>query len=472
MRNCWHPRFAGPTFLNFLPPTLLIDDCLKSLADFIKNRIQEAPNWIMLPLLHLNRFGDKVYGSAMKRFQRSIPSIDPEQKLVNMANYAIKHVPYYRELYGNAIINSAEDFRKIFGFIDKDTVRANFDKFISDEAPEINHVELRTSGTSGKPMRFLMPANRYVTEMAFITRIWQRAGYDFGIKATIRRKQLKKGRDYMVNPVTREIIFDGCRSDEAYIRKIHSVMRRNNVSTLYGYPSACTKILGLFIKYNLDTSFIKLALLTSESVPAATYRFFNDRLGIKIATFYGHTEKLILIEQLDATPTFSIEPGYGHTEIIDENGLPANYGELVGTTFYNHVMPLLRYRTGDYARKTGETRRIDGIQKEILCSLEGRREQTMVTRDDGTEINISSIEIHDEYPLHANGIQFVQPAPGKLTVRIIPGKGYTKEGDEAFMLRYYGNAMLGEKNVTIQYVEELECLPNGKAPSLIISPRH
>ena len=76
MRNCWHPRFAGPTFLNFLPPTLLIDDCLKSLADFIKNRIQEAPNWIMLPLLHLNRFGDKVYGSAMKRFQKELMDVD------------------------------------------------------------------------------------------------------------------------------------------------------------------------------------------------------------------------------------------------------------------------------------------------------------------------------------------------------------------------------------------------------------
>lgn len=422
----------------------------------------------MLPLLHLNRLGDRIYGRAMKRFQRSIPAIDPEKKLVEMANYATKHVPYYRELYGEVTINSAEDFRRTFGFIDKDTVRANFDKFISDEVHEIPHVELRTSGTSGKPMRFLLPANRYVTEMAFVTRVWRRAGYDFGIKATIRRKQLKDGRDYMVNPATREIIFDGCRSDERYIRKMHAVMRRNGVRTLYGYPSACVKALRLFIRYGLDTSFLKLALLTSESVPTTTYHFLARQLGIKIATFYGHTEKLIFIEQLDDTPAFAIEPGYGYTEVIGDDGQPAEYGELVGTTFYNRVMPLLRYRTGDYARKTGETRTIDGIRKEILSSIEGRREQTMLTRSDGTEINISSIEIHDEYPLHADGVQFVQPAPGKLTVRIIPGEGYTKEGDEAFMRKYYGNAMLGEENVDIEYVEELECLPNGKAPTLII----
>ena len=130
-------------------------------------------------------------------------------------------------------------------------------------------------------------------------------------------------------------------------------------------------------------------------------------------------------------------------------------------------MPLLRYRTGDYARKSGERRLIDGVEKEILDRLEGRREQTMVERTDGTAINISSIEIHDEYSLHAEGVQFVQTQPGKLTVRIIPGEGYTLEGDEEFMLEYYGRAMLGRENVTIEHVEELEYLPNGKAPVLI-----
>lgn len=426
----------------------------------------------MLPLLHLNRLGDRVYGRGMKRFQRSIPAIDPEKKLVEMANYAIQHVPYYRERYAGTVIRSAEDFRRTFAFIDKDTVRANFDKFISDEASSLPHVELRTSGTSGKPMRFLIPANRYVTEMAFVTGVWKRAGYDFGIKATIRRKQLKNGRDYMVNPATREIIFDGCRSDEAYVRKMHSVMRRNHVHTIYGYPSACTRVLRLFLRYGLDTSFIRLALLTSEGVPQATYRFFSGQLGIKIATFYGHTEKLIFIEQLDDKPTFAIEPGYGYTEVIGDDGNPAEYGELTGTTFYNRVMPLLRYRTGDYARKTGETRTINGIRKEILSAIEGRREQTMVRRADGSDINISSIEIHDEYPLHADGVQFVQPAPGKLIVRIIRGEGFTEEGDGAFLRHYYGNAMLGSENVTIEYVDELECLPNGKAPTLITSSHH
>ena len=161
-----------------------------------------------------------------------------------------------------------------------------------------------------------------------------------------------------------------------------------------------------------------------------------------------------------------------YAEVIGDDGNPSDYGELTGTTFYNRVMPLLRYRTGDYARKTGETRTIDGIRKEILSAIEGRRDQTMIRLADGSDINISTIEFHDEYPLHADGVQFVQPSPGKLIVRIIRGEGFTEDGDGAFLRQYYGNVMLGAENVAIEYVDELECLPNGKAPTLITSSPH
>ena len=87
----------------------------------------------------------------------------------------------------------------------------------------------------------------------------------------MRRKELPAGRDYLVNPATREIIFDGMRSDEAYMRMMHRVMRRNGVKIVYGYPSAVIKTMRQFGKFGLDTRFIHLAILTSESVPPQTY---------------------------------------------------------------------------------------------------------------------------------------------------------------------------------------------------------
>lgn len=439
------------------------------LADFVKNKLQLAPNWITIPLLRLNRLGDRIYGKRMLEFKRRIPTINPERKLVEMANYAIEHVPYYRNRYKGKKITSIADFQNTFGFIDKDEVVAHFDEFISDEVDKIPHVLLSTSGTSGKPLKLMMNADRYVTEMAFNTRILERAGWDYGVRASIRKKQLPKGKDFVVNPATKELIFDGYRTDKEYLAKMLRSMRRLGCATLYGFPSNISQILHCMKDYGLDTSFIRRVILTSEAVLPSHYEFIEDEMGMKVITFYGHTEKLILIEQVDRN-TFTIEPGYGFAEIIGEDGHPVasagDEGELVGSTFYNRAMPLLRYRTGDYATFTGKTVEVDSIAKPTVGRISGRREKSIIYRIDGSYTTANAFEIHDERRMSFEAIQYLQERRGYLIVLVVKGSGYNPE-DEAFMLRHYGHAMLGEEYVEIRYVDRLIAQPNGKTLTVI-----
>lgn len=439
------------------------------LADFVKNKLQLAPNMITVPLLRLNRFGDRVYGSRMREFKRNIPNIDPEQQLIKMANYAIEHVPYYRKRYSGKSINSTADFQNTFDFIDKSEVVAHYKEFISDEIDRIPHVELATSGTSGHPLRLLINADRYVTEMAFNTRILEHAGWDYGVRASIRKKQLPGKKEYIVNPVTKEIIFDGYRTDKEYLTMMLRTMRRLGCVTLYGFPSIITQLLHRMRQYGLDTSGIRRAILTSEAVLPAHYEFIEDEMGIKIITFYGHTEKLILIEQLDRN-TFTIEPGYGFAEIIGEDGkpvsAPGDEGELIGSTFYNRAMPLLRYRTGDYAVFTGRTVAVDGIKKPIVGAISGRREKSIIYRHDGSYTTANAFEIHDERKMTFEAIQYLQERRGHLVVLVVKGADFIPE-DEAFMRRHYGYAMLGEEYVEIRYVDSLITQPNGKTLTVI-----
>ena len=438
------------------------------LADFVKNKLQLAPNWLTLPLLLLNQAGDRVYGNRCRRFKHDIPTLDPARQLIDIANYAINHVPYYKKRYGNITIKTVDDFKSTFGFLDKTEVIKHFDEFISDEAATIPHVTLSTSGTSGKPLKILMPADRYVTEMAFLGRILERSGWDYGIKIAIRKKQLPKGKDFIVNPVTKEIIFDGYRTEKTYLEKMARVARRYGADTLYGFPSTITQLLHLFKDYGTDISFLRRAILTSEAVTPCHYSFIEDQMGLKIVTFYGHTEKLILMEQLDRS-TFAIEPGYGFTEIINENGHPAapgEEGELVGTTFYNRVMPLLRYRTDDYATLTGVTVTIDTIVKPTVTDISGRREKSIIYRHDGSYTTANAFEIHDEREMSYEAIQYVQDKRGHLRVLVIKGADYNP-ADEQYMLTHYGHAMLGREYVSIEYVDRLITQPNGKALTVI-----
>lgn len=438
------------------------------IADFLKDKVSGAPNWLTLPLLHMNRLGPMSFGPSMIRFKKSIPNIDPEEKLVDMVNYAIRHVPYYRDRYKGLSIRSVSEFENKIGFIDKEEVTKHASEFVSELACKIPHVVRSTAGTTGKPLHMLIPSDRYITEMAFVTGAWERAGWDYGIRASIRRKVLPQGKDFIVNPATREIIFDGYRTDESYLRKMRDVLKRNGVTTLYAYTSTAFQLLKQFKHYGIDVSFLKLALLTSEGVNDMQKRFIEDEMGLKISSFYGHTEKLIFIERVDSN-THAIEDAYGFTEIVGADGLLAKAGEsgeLVGTTFYNRVMPLIRYRTGDYATVTDRRIEIGNRSRRVVSSIEGRREKNLIYRHDGTTASATAFEIHDEHVMHVDGLQYVQHKPGYMVVNVIKGANFT-DVDEAFMIQHYGHAMGGTEFVSLNYVDSLVSEPNGKTLTVI-----
>ena len=104
-------------------------------ADFVKNSLPQYPNWLNGTLLKCNCLHDSIYGREMMRFKSSITSINPEEKLLEIVNYSIQKVPYYRKRYGGLKINSISEFKEKIGFIDKNEVMNNWDEFVADKMP-------------------------------------------------------------------------------------------------------------------------------------------------------------------------------------------------------------------------------------------------------------------------------------------------------------------------------------------------
>ena len=436
------------------------------LADRIKNDLPKAPHILTLPLLTFNHFGDRIYGQAMRRFKASIPSLDPERMIVDMANYAIEHVPYYRDKYKGLRIESAEQFRKEFDFIDKNTIRSAPEKFISDTPGK--YITVSTSGSTGTPLKMLMPANRYVTEMAFVTRAWEMQGWTYGRRASIRMERMPEGRKFHINPVTKEFIFDGVERSDDYVRMIHRTMRRHNVRDIYAYSMSAFQILKQMQALGLDLSFLRNLILTSEAVSELQYRFLHEELGLNIICHYGHTEKLVCARSLTGYDHYMVEPAYGYTELIDFSGaVPADasaeggYGEIVGSTLYNRAMPLLRYRTADSALSGGIKKDIDGIDKLLLTRIDGRSDKGIFYRHDGSVISEPAMIFHGEILSHIDGLQYVQDKRGYLRCIIRPNALFNdKDMDE---LRHkLSTAMLGHEYYTIETHGNFIIQPNGK----------
>ena len=185
-----------------------------NVADYVKHKLPYWPNWINLLLMRFNFFGGRVYGKSSQFFKKNIPNIQPEQKLLEMVNFAIKNVPYYRNRYTGMKIHSVEEFKAKIAFIDKDEVMAHWDEFLVDNIDWEKCVTGTTGGTSGKPLKLVQPKNRYIVEAAFVSTIRGKSGWHHTPRALIRNHKLPTNRDFILNPLTKDFMFDAFRMDE------------------------------------------------------------------------------------------------------------------------------------------------------------------------------------------------------------------------------------------------------------------
>lgn len=437
-----------------------------SIADYIKNGINKWPNWLNLILLRCNIFGGLVYGRSYARLRKHIGEADPKRQLLDMVNYAIKNVPYYRKRYGSLHIGSIEEFERHIGFIDKDEVMAHWEEFLADGIDMSRCVCGTTGGTSGKPLKLVMPKNRYGREMMFWHKGLKRFGWNYDTRAVMRNHHLPDNRRYLINPILKEIIFDPFRMNAAYAEEILKTMKRLRVRFIHAYPSAAYQFLKLCRHRNLDTSFIRACFLASETVTVEQRTFIEEELGIDIFSFYGHSEKLIFAGNIPGQTEYYIEESYGYMELVDKNGAvirDANImGEMVGTTNFNRYFPLIRYRTGDYSSYAVYS----ASANRILNTVVGRRNKSLIYRNDGTTTSITALNLHGEIYTHIDGLQYIQERVGYLRVMIIKNELYDTS-DEQVILEMVGHAMGGRQYVSIEYVDRLILQSNCKFLPLI-----
>ena len=441
-----------------------------NLADYFKTGISKWPNWLNLLLLHCNIFGKYAYGTGYVKVIKHIDEADWEKQLLEMVNYAIEHVQYYRKRYGGLRVNTLAEFKEKIRFIDKKEVMEHWEEFVVDNIDWSKCVTGTTGGTSGKPMKLVIPKNRYIHSLAFWHKELKWYGWNYDTRVVIRNHKLEKGRDYMVNPILKEFIFDAFRMDADYAKRVWQIMRKHHIRYIHAYPSAVYQFLKYCTNQNLDTSFIKLCILTSEGVTDEQRHFIEKELYIPIYASYGHSEKLIMAGSCPGSEYYHIEPCYGYCELLDDNGKIISeknkQGELVGTTFINKYFPLIRYRTGDISSYVDHHCPIHKEEYRLLSGIWGHWDKSVIYRKDGGYTSLTALNLHSEIYEHIDGLQYIQEKKGELIVLIIPNTKYT-DTDTRFLKSHFESALGEDARVELKYVNKLIIQSNGKFLPLI-----
>ena len=293
-------------------------------------------------------------GSEYEKFKALISKLESEgdeakynytiEQLNQIVKYAQNNIPFYKELYGNEIIEikSLKDFESL-PTISKKQVR--------EYSKQTNgSMQVNTGGSTGEPLTLYIDKFAWAREWAHMHYIWKCPGYTHSdLMVTLLGKNIGN-KPFVYNAVHNEFKLNPYINAKDIAVELKFLFRKQPVSYFQGYPSAIYN----FFK-ELEASFseserlelaskFKCCFFSSEYPLPYMTKYLQETWGLKYISWYGHSEMCVLAS--DNNEHYSYEPlcTYGYSENVE--------GELVGTSFNNLDMPLIRYRTGDLIEST------------------------------------------------------------------------------------------------------------------------
>jgi len=386
-------------------------------------------------------------------------------KLKEILNYSEKYVPYYNKLFRECGFNSDiryfDDLKKI-PILTKDIINNNFDSFIS-EIYKGKKYEMFTSGTTGKRLKLYTSDSLFKIEAAFITNafndhdaklydkhsIWIRR-YSPKINEPIFLNDLELNRTYM----------SAFHLNNESVHTYVDFINKSKSEILVSYPSTIYYLSILCEQYDLKLKHVKYLHGASEVCLPQWRNKIKSVFNIDIKMHYGQVEKISFAHQDKYDNFYKENLLYSYNEFDDEN-------TIIGTGFYNNVMPLIRYKTNDKVRPI-ETPNFCSAFPKTIEDIIGRNGDMLIHENNSLvpAVNfysfMSKIDEVDLFKI----IQYRENK--KIDFFIMKNTNYTKFSEDK--LKNELIFRLGNLEINFYYVNSLERdieSPKFKAVSLI-----
>ena len=306
------------------------------------------------------RLRDHVAPLSMWRLHRTLDRLQwaspderrryRETRLRAVLSHARRNVPYYRETLDAADIRSPVDLGSL-PRLSKETVRERFADLTSIDAARRGAVEVRTSGTTGAPLRFLLDRDARGLEFCYYWRHWSWAGYRLGDRfcelGTVHF--LGRGVDRTVDwqPHLRRLMIHAGRVSAAEAPAIAAEIERRRPRFLKGMPSSLLHLARSLEEAGRGGYSFRAVFSTGERLGAGGRCEIERVFGAPVLDSYGHMERTVAVSQC-LQGSYHVHDDYGALELVDatQEG-DALVGRALGTSLHNLSMPLIRYEVGD-----------------------------------------------------------------------------------------------------------------------------
>ncbi|MDZ4406201.1 hypothetical protein [Prosthecobacter sp.] len=414
------------------------------------------------------------YGSAYTRFQneaREVEMWDVETvrryqvAALRESLIAASKAPFYAERFAACGVDPAkfESLEQLadYPLLTKQDLLLHREQMVNPEFAAKQRIYITTGGSSGVPVGFYLHKGvSRPKEQAYLEAQWSRRGYRVGdrvavIRGGVTSSKARGGISYY--DATRNwLILSSYHLTPERLPEYVAALNQFRPQHLHAYPSAALMLARGLAQAGLKLDFPLTSLLCgSEKLTPESQQHLEEFFGARVCHWYGHSERVVLAAQGRTSNHLHFWPTYGFVEFGEANA--DGHREIIGTSFHNHVMPLIRYRTGDLAKMTNDE---GGMTSAVVSEVVGRDYEFLISAT-GRRISLTAINMHDNIFDGLLAVQFFQERPGEVECRFQPGPQWQSSRAEAMragLLKKLGD----DFTLTLREVQEVEKTSAGK----------
>ncbi len=378
-----------------------------------------------------------------------------------------------RSAYGRQV--NGGDTLDSWPLLEKERLRNRQDDFITGSrwfsAPAA------TGGTTGIPLNLVRTLRGVVFEQACQDRLIEQLDADPRARvAILRGDNIKDPNDlkpphWIKTNGGRTMVFSSNVLNHETVGDYARALREFAPTLLCAYPTSLECLCRLLQQHGERVE-IPSVLTSSEVLKREAWVLARDALDCDLADYYGQAERVAFAYALEPR-AYRFLHSYGHVELrrfasdqITDPGQGALY-EIIGTTFWNDLMPLVRYRTGDLVRLPdhwGE-REIEEVTLGLrpFSGVLGREQEILVCPEG---VRLTGIDHIPRDVSHILRIQVIQEDLHDVRILVLPAAGYG-ERDAAQLMQNARAKIPQSMKLRIETAQWLERTPRGKTPLVI-----
>lgn len=308
-----------------------------------------------------------------------------DEKLRDLVQHAYKTVPYYRETMDEggidpASIRSGEDLAKL-PLLTKDIVKANPEKFVSNEIGKMNVLHVHTSGTTGSGFQFDSTIECQQAQFACFWRYYHQHGLtqdtwqaQFSSRNAVP-KRVQKPPFWRIDKPGRRYYFSAFHESSANLKSYYDVIMEKQFKWISGYPSLMTLLAQWMNERGLRFGFVEAVTCGAENLLDHQIDAMERAFGVRPVQTYGQTENVAIFSQ-QPDGRILVDEDFSVVEFLpnESGGFSDCWNVLIQLRDTAYTLPHERYRNGCRLERTPKGSSFFGWAQRGLSLSSGRDE--------------------------------------------------------------------------------------------------